>query len=150
FFSRRDVYAVYMLEQLRTVNRTFLNTSPLWRSMNQHIPERLYNRAKQATDEIIASQVRSAGPVLNIFDVPNASAGSMLNYFETQDLEAQRRIISASNNFSELSRIIQSSSPLRADAVDRLMTTPQGRFLVLHTYLNANDDAVLSLIEGRN
>lgn len=153
FFSRRDVYAVYMIEQFRAVNRTFLTTSPQWRDMEHHVPERLFQRAKQAADNIIAQQRRLPNinglNLLNVAGAGNQSALS-LSYFEVQDLDAQRRYIVSSSNFPELARIAQSASPLRSEAVDRLMTTPQGRILVLNAYLNSTDASFLSLVEGRN
>lgn len=147
FVLNKDITTAVEIGTFADQNRTFLTNSPAWRQMQDYIHPKLYASAKEAAKGLISrSHPNGAAPLLSsAFNVPNPSGE--LAYFRSLGIEGQQDYINKSHDFPELARILTLQTPLRTLALNRLMTTSDGRVLTLKIYLDTSDPNLLKLIE---
>ncbi len=148
-FTKKDIHAYFMLgEGLKNINARFLASAPVWRDVEKHLPAWLSDRAREGAGAVLAAGV-SRTPVL--YDIPATSVDDapLLAYFNGLGLDARKNYISQTKDIPELGRIFALPTDLRGMALDRLMTTPQGRILALQVYAASDDPELCALVEAR-
>lgn len=150
---KKDIIISIRIQKILEENRRFLKTSSQWREMKKYIQGKLYVTAQKATQDLIARN--SAGSAMSGFGMDNFSypqnpTNSAFSYFDALDLGGQQKYIAASQNISELARMLEHSTYFRAIILDRLMASRDGRLLVLKVYKGSDDRRLLKLIEDRN
>jgi outer membrane protein TolC len=143
--STGDFVTSIRYKELPEENRRFLNSSE-WRRMKDFINPTLYSRAVQAANALIYPEIAPLIPKVPL-QPPQVQEVDFLDYFNSLAPEGQAQYI-ASQNISELARIIKSPTSLREEALNRLMNTVDGRTQVLKVYLESKDTDILSKIES--
>ena len=151
-FSSSDSYASYMFMALKEHDRRFLNSSPAWREAGQFMPSGLFSKAEDAVKDLLESNKASQGDLL--YDLPLLTTGTdgLLGHIDLLDWKSQEAYVAKTQSLPELARILQYQPSLRGGALNRLMTTPdgKGRVLALGAYLVSDDDQLCGLIESRD
>jgi hypothetical protein len=150
FILRSDVASHNLIEKMASENRRFLTTSPRWRNMKGYIQPDLYIIAEKATKELIADNPAASPSGSPLYFYPQYQENSFLDYFNRLDINSQQEYISNSQSISELERILESQTPLREAALNRLMASADGRLLALKAYLESEYPQISGLIQSRD
>lgn len=151
FIWDADVYRRFRLQQGKEECELFLRTSPVWRNLDEYLPQRLLERNQRALGDLRIRNAGKAKPILFLHQISGSEDNRFsLAYFNGL-LEGKEKYVRGSQKVSELARIFESNAYFAGLAFDRLTALPQGIVPILKVYLDSEDpeDGVSRLVESR-